>query len=128
MALFTMASMASAQTAFSGTTTNPNRFMYNTTVDTANLTLSAVNKTVIVTAFIHKHSGTMAGTVRLYGSNYRDSTGSWIAVGDTMTLTDASAGHQWVVSPCGYKYLRLLHSGGTTLTGTLNATAIAFKD
>ncbi len=117
-----------AQTSFTGTTTNPTGAILNATVDTLNLTMSGeYNKVMVVQLFVTRSSGTLAGTVRLYGSNF-NVTSSWEPVGDTMTLTNAATNkHTWTLTEPGYKYYRALQDGGTTMAGIMAIKAVGLK-
>ena len=120
---------AKAQTSLSFTATNPTGAVLNATVDTLNLTMSGAYSAVMtVQCLLTKTSGTVAGTVRLYGSNYNNVTGTWAAVGDTLTLSNAATNsHVWsITQPC-YKYYQILQSGGTTVAGLLTCKALAIK-
>jgi hypothetical protein len=120
--------VATAQTAFSGTTTNPTAYVKDATVDTLKLTLSGVYAPLVkIQMKLAKVSGTIAGTVRLYGSLY-DSTGTFSPIGDTMTLTNITVNsHVWNLTgnDLGWKYLRILQDGGTTMAGRLQVVALA---
>lgn len=119
---------AQSPSSFSGTTTNPTGAVLNATIDTLNLTMSgAYNAVMTVQILLTKTSGTIAGTVRLYGSDF-GSTGTWTAVSDTLTLADAATNQKvWTISQPAYKYYRILQSGGTTMAGTLAAKAYGIK-
>lgn len=137
-----------AQANFIGTTTKPGTATSTTitgfsvtvptievgildaAIDTLGLTLSGTyNSLIKVTARVLKTSGTIAGTVRLYGSNY-GTTSTWHAIGDTLTLSNAAVNdHDWNLTgnDTGWKYLRILQSGGTTMVGTLSVRALGLK-
>lgn len=119
---------ASAQSSFSGTTTNPTGAILNATVDTLDLTMSGTyNAVMTVQVLATRSTGTMAGTVRLYGSNFK-LTGTWDAVSDTLTVSNAATNsHTWTLSQPAYKYYRILQSGGTTVAGILSAKALGIK-
>jgi len=121
-------SVAHSQTSFTGTSSNSSGAIYNTTVDTLNLIMSgSYNEAVGIQVVATKTSGTMAGTVRLYGSIF-GTTGTWEAVGDTLTLANQTTNsHYWTVTQPTYKYFRILQSGGTTVAGTLAAKALGIK-
>jgi len=121
--------ISQAQTNFSYTATNPTGAILNATVDTLNLTV-APNYYAIMTiqALVTKTSGTMAGTVRLYGSNFNNVAGAWQPVSDTLTLTDATTNKKtWTLTQPCYRYYQILQSGGTTVAGTIVAKAYAIK-
>lgn len=100
------------------------------TIDTLNLSLSGNTDVLVkVSARVTKATGTIAGTVRLYGSTY-GTTSTWTAIGDTLTLSNAAINeHTWNLTgnDLGWKYLRILQSGGTTMTGTISAKAWGIK-
>lgn len=102
----------------------------NATVDTLQTTLSGQTNILIkVVARVLKTSGTIAGTIRLYGSTY-GTTGTWHPVGDTLTTSNAAVNeHQWNLTgnDLGWKYLRALQDGGTTMVGTLSIKAYGIK-
>jgi hypothetical protein len=130
--LFIIASTAfalQAQTNFSYTSTNPTGAVLNATIDTLNLTVSPnYYEVMTIQALVTKTSGTMAGTVRLYGSNFNNVAGSWQAVSDTLTLSNATTNVKtWTLAKPGYKYYQILQSGGTTVAGTIVAKAYAIK-
>ena len=118
-----------AQTSFSATATNPTGAVLNATTDTLNLTMSgAYNAVMTIHVLVTKSSGTMAGTVRLYGSNYNNTAGSWEPVSDTLTLANATTNKKvWTISQPCYKYYQILQSGGTTVAGIMTAKALAIK-
>lgn len=128
------ATAQSSPAFFTGTTTNPAVAgevpVLNATVDTLLLTLSGnTNILVKVSARLLKTSGTIAGTIRLYGSTY-GTTSTWHAIGDTATNTNASVNeHTWNLTgnDLGWKYLRILQDGGTTMAGTISAKAQGIK-
>lgn len=126
---FAIGYVTQAQQSFTGTTTNPTGAVLNATVDTLNLIMSGqYNSTMTVQALLTKASGTIAGTVRLYGSNYNNVTGAWQAVGDTLTLSNAATNaHVWTIDKPCFKYYQILQSGGTTMAGTLQAKLLAIK-
>lgn len=99
-------------------------------IDTLGLTMSGnYNALVKVQARVLKGTGTIAGTVRLYGSQY-GTTSTWTAIGDTLTLSNAAVNeHTWNLTgnDLGWKYLRVLQSGGTTMTGTISVRALGIK-
>lgn len=128
---------AKSQVYFTGTTyeaTASNVIgMVDATIDTLNLTVSDPRtEKITIHLLVTRITGTMTGTVRLYGSNW-NSTGTWVAVGDTATLSNAATNtHQWTVDYTSvtqprFQYYRILHSGGTTLTGTMGAAVTAKK-
>ncbi len=102
----------------------------DTGIDTLNLTLSGYTNTLIKVEFrATKTSGTVAGTARLYGSLY-GATSTWTPIGDTLTLANQTVNdHVWDLtgSDLGWKYLRILRSGGTTMAGTQSAKALGIK-
>lgn len=137
--------IADAQTFFSGTTSKPSVStlvsgapvysmevpVLNATVDTLNLTTAATyNARIRVSVRVLKSAsggGTIAGTVRLYGSNY-GTTGTWTAVGDTLTLANQTVNYKtWEFDEPTYRYYRLLQDGGTTMAGTISANAYGIK-
>lgn len=99
-------------------------------IDTLNITLSGTYNIVIKVQFrATKATGTIAGTARLYGSNY-GTTSTWHPIGDTLTLSNAAINdHTWDLTgtDVGWKYIRILRSGGTTMTGTQSANALGIK-
>lgn len=121
-------------TCFTGTTTNPAVLcevpVLNATVDTLLLTTSGQTNILMKVSYrLLKTSNTIAGTTRLYGSTY-GTTGTWHAIGDTSTNTNQSVNeHSWNLtgSDLGWKYLRILQDGGTTMTGTISAKAQGIK-
>lgn len=121
---------SSAQvSSFVGTASNPTIAIQNARIDTANFTMSgAYNAVVTMQVLATRTSGTMAGTVRLYGSNYDNITGAWQPVGDTMTLTNAATNQfVWTLSQPCFKYYRVLQSGGTTVQGLLQIKVFGIK-
>ncbi len=102
----------------------------DTGVDTLNITTSGLTNILIkVQLRITKATGTIAGTARLYGSNYGTTT-TWHAIGDTLTTSNAAINeHAWNLTgnDLGWKYLRILRDGGTTMTGTQSANAFGIK-
>lgn len=102
----------------------------DTGVDTLNLTLSGSSNLLIKVQFrATKSGGTAAGTARLYGSIY-GGTSTWTAIGDTLTLANATVNQKvWNLTgnDLGWKYLRILRDGGTTMAGTQSAKAWAIK-
>lgn len=138
VSLMSLGYVAKSQTCFTGTTTKPATACtataggliatLNTSIDTLNLIMSGdYNEVMTVQVLLTETSGTTAGTVRLYGSNY-STTGTWDAVGDTLTLSDATVNsHTWTISKPAYKYYRILHSGGTTMAGFMSAHAVGLK-
>lgn len=99
-------------------------------VDTLNLTLGGTTNLLLKVQFrASKTSGTVAGTARLYGSLY-GTTSTWTAVGDTATLTNVTINkHDWNLTgnDLGWKYLRILRDGGTTMAGTQSAKVLGIK-
>lgn len=99
-------------------------------VDTLNLTLTGLTNLLIKVSFrAIKATGTVAGTARLYGSMYGTTT-TWHAIGDTATNTNAAINeHTWNITgnDLGWKFLRILRDGGTTMTGTQSAKAFCIK-
>lgn len=130
---------AQTTSCFTGTTTNPavscENAVLNATIDTLNLQMSGqFNEVMTVQVRLTKTSGTIAGTARLYGSNYGPGTtgllgtGTWDAVGDTLTLANQAVNsHTWTISKPCYAYYRILQSGGTTMAGTMSARALGIK-
>ena len=118
-----------AQTAFSPTATNTAGAVLNATVDTLNFTVAPnYYEVMTIQALVTKVSGTMAGTVRLYGSNFNNVAGAWEPVGDTLTLANSVKNVKtWTLSKPSYRYYQLLQSGGTTVAGTITARAYAIK-
>lgn len=102
----------------------------DTGVDTLNMTLSGTTNLLVKVQFrATKTSGTAAGTARLYGSLYGTTT-TWVPIGDTATLTNVTINrHEWNLtgSDLGWKYLRILRDGGTTMAGTQSAKALGIK-
>lgn len=91
----------------------------DTGIDTLDLAANTLYTKVGIQMRFTKLSGTPAGTARLYGSNF-GTTGTWVAVGDTMTLTNVTdQAHQWDVSLPMYRKWRLLRSGATTVRGRI---------
>ena len=119
----------SAQASFRGTTTNPTGAVLNATVDTLNYTVGVSEADAMtIQVLLTRSSGTVAATVRLYGSNYNNTAGAWVAVGDTLTLSNAATNtHTWTLSPPTYKYYQILQSGGTTVAGILSAKVQSIK-
>lgn len=99
-------------------------------IDTLNLTLTGTTNVLLKIQFrATKATGTVAGTARLYGSLY-GTTSTWHAIGDTLTLGNNAINEQvWDLqtTSLGWKYLRILRSGGTTMTGTQSARAWGIK-
>ena len=127
-----LASSVNSQTLFKGTATNPGTLgetaVLNATVDTLDLEMSgSYSKVMTIHARLTKTSGTIAGTMRLYGSNWK-TTGTWHPVSDTATLSNQSVNSKvWTITEPAYKYYRILQDGGTTMAGTLAAKALAIK-
>lgn len=121
--------VASAQQSFTGTTTNPTGAISNATVDTLNLTMSGnYNAVMTIHVLATRTAGTMAGTVRLYGSNYNNVTGTWTPVSDTLTTSNAATNQKvWTLTQPAFKYYQILQSGGTTVTGILSAKVLGIK-
>lgn len=119
---------AESQALFSGTAANSKGVISDATVDTLRyITNGSYNKKLAIQVLVSKTSGTMAGTVRLYGSNW-DSTGTWIAVSDTLTLSNATTNTKyWELTEPTYKKFMILQSGGTTVKGYLRANIIGIK-
>lgn len=132
-----------AQNNFAGTATEPGTVTtvsglttveltsLDATIDTLNLVMSGAYNEVVTfqIRFLKAGSGggTVAGTVRLYGSDY-GATGTWDAVGDTLTLANQTVNsHTWTVTKPAYKFYRILRSGGTTMLGTISARAFGIK-
>ncbi len=116
-----------SQSLFTGTAVNPTAIISNATADTIKLTVGADKRVTTISALISKTSGTMAGTVRLYGTMW-DSTGTWFPLSDTLTLSDAAVNKKtWTITDNGYPKLYIIQSGGTTVKGYLRAKATAIK-
>lgn len=102
----------------------------NTSVDTLQILLSgSTNILIKVSARMLKTSGTIAGTTRLYGSMY-GTTGTWHPIGDTATNSNAAVNeHQWNLTgnDLGWRYVRALQDGGTTMAGTISVKAYGIK-
>lgn len=115
--------VAMSQVSFTGTTHNPTGAVLNATVDTLNFRAVATDvDKMSVQVLLARSTGTVAGTVRLYGSNYNNTAGAWEAVGDTLTLSNAATNvFTWTLSPPTYKYYQIRQSGGTTMAGILSA-------
>jgi len=121
-------SFVEAQSTFRGSTTNSTAKISNTTADTLNLPVTTNNRIIGIDVLVSRTGGTMAGTVRLYGTTW-DSTGTWHALGDTLTLSNAVTNtHKWDLTDNTYSKLYIIQSGGTTVTGYLRAKATAIKN
>lgn len=120
---------ASSQVPFKGTTSNPTAAISNSSSDTLNLTMSGqYNKVMTIHVLATKSSGTMAGTVRLYGSNYNNVAGAWTPVSDTLTLQNNATNQKvWTLTEPAFKYYQIIQSGATTVAGLLQAVAMAIK-
>lgn len=114
-------------TTVSGFTTSESPFV-NSTPDTLNLTLSGDYIFKLgIQARVLKTSGTIAGKLKLWGSNY-GTTGTWDAIDSLSTLVDQSVNaKRFEVTQPTYKYLMFTLSGGTTMAGTVSANAVAIK-
>jgi len=123
-----MLSVSDAQTKFKGTVTNPQSIISDATVDTSYLDITPGSSSIMqIQVLVSRTSGTMAGTVRLYGTTW-DSTGTWKPVGDTLTLSNAAVNEKtWTVTNPLYKRYYVLQSGGTTVKGYLRPIATAKK-
>jgi len=128
ISLFAITTKTEAQASFSPTTYNPTSTITDTGIDTLNYMLSGnYNKQVGIQIAVTKATGTAAGTARLYGSLF-NSTGTWIPVGDTLTLSNVSVNtHYWTLTEPTYRYLRILVDGGTTVSATAAAKIIGIK-
>lgn len=128
--LATVSMKSEAQvTSFTGTTTNPTIAISGSTVDTAMYSMSGLyNAKVTFQVLVNKTSGTMAGTVRLYGSNYVNTVGAWEPVSDTLTLTNSTTNKKtWeLVEPC-YKYYMVLQGGGSSVVGVMQVKVFGIK-
>jgi len=128
VSLFAISTKTEAQASFSPTVYNPTSAISNASIDTLNYTLSGnYNKQVGIQVVVNKTAGTAAGTARLYGSLF-NSTGTWVPVGDTLTLSNVTTNtHYWTLTEPTYRYLRILVDGATTVTATVNAKALGIK-
>lgn len=108
---------------------NPNALsidtVNNTTVEGPTITVSGSCKTVSFVIKFTKISGTVAGTVQLYGANKPGAVAAdYAAVGSSKTNTDV-ASQTWVFddTPKRYAFYKLV----ITPTGTMSASYEAFE-
>lgn len=125
---FTAAMVSYSQQPFSGTATNPTGAVLNATSDTLNFTANATAYSAVrIQCLLTKTSGTIAGTVTLYGSVI-GATGTYEAIGSALTLSNAATNAaSWAITTPTWKYYRIVQTGGTTMAGILSAKIFAPK-
>lgn len=115
------AQTTTAQSAFSHTTTNSTGAILNTSIDTMTYHLTQSYDHIAIQPVITKATGTMAGTSILAfsvnGTNYVNT--------DTMTNANAATNTTIWNKITAAKYIRIITSGATTVTGTTAAKVSA---
>lgn len=110
-----------AQSTFRHTTTNSTGAILNTSIDTMTYYLAQSYRTVSIQPTITKATGTMAGTsilsISVGGTNYVNT--------DTMTNANATTNTIIWNKTTAARYLRIITSGATTVTGTTSAKVSA---
>lgn len=111
---------------FNRTATNSTSRFFNTTPDTVNLYLPGYYKTVGLQPVVTKDSGTVTGTVIIYGSidgvNY-------VSTGDTLTLTNvATKTDIYKHTDPVWVYYRAIALGSGTMAAKLQVYYTARRD
>ena len=106
------------------TMTNSGNTITNTTADSVYYTVSNYAKSVSIHATFTRLTGTAAGNAKLYGSL----DGSNYTQIGTDTLAMAASGtssYIWIVDNNAYRKYKVVFTGSTTLTGTINGYLFA---
>ena len=131
--MFTLAFAApvAAQTVNFSKITSTNDTITNAGVDSMIVTFTTPGQYHFAVATIWPQytrlSGTAAGTMILYEQGL--TSGSWHAVGDTLTLTNVAAQNtKWTITDPAVKRYMIVTSGGSSVSAIASANIILVKE